>query len=120
MHATTPQSVSRRTFLGAAAAALFVGVTIQITGCSTEETSDAGSGNAQGSISNVANHGHTAVVLKAQLDAGGALTLDIKGSADHTHTLELTAEEMTLLKARKHVMKDTSATDHKHSVMFFG
>lgn len=113
-----PQSPSRRTFLGGTAAALFAGIAIQITGCGTEEESSS-DGSVSGAISNVANHGHKAVVTKAQLDAGGAVTLDIKGSADHTHSVELTADEMATLKKGGHVMKSCStASSHSHSVMF--
>jgi hypothetical protein len=110
----------RREFLGAAAAALFAGVVIQITGCSTDSGSSGPTleaGDKQGSI--LDNHGHKAIIKKAQLDAGGAVTLDIQGSADHTHNLELTADDMATLKAGQHVMKATSTTNsHSHIIMF--
>jgi hypothetical protein len=118
MEPTSPQSPSRRTFLGASAAVLFAGIAIQITGCGTEEDSGANNGSVSASISSVPNHGHKAVVTKAQLDAGGAVTLDIKGSADHTHSVELTADEMATLKKGGHVMKISSVTVHTHTVMF--
>lgn len=112
-----PQSPSRRTFIGASAAALFAGISIQILGCSTEEDSPAADGSVTGSIQE--NHGHKAVVTKAQLDAGGAVTLSIQGTADHTHNVELTADEMATLKKGLHVMKTTSTTSsHSHMVMF--
>ena len=112
----------RREFLGAAAAALFAGVVIQITGCDSEEgasgpTVEAGD-EAATSISG--NHGHNAIVKKAQLDLGGDLTITVnKGTADHQHTLALTAQEMIDIKAGKMVMKDSGTTkEHNHSVMF--
>lgn len=111
-------SPSRRVFLGAAAAALFAGVTITLTGCGTEEDSDVAPGDAQGSVSD--NHGHKALVTKAQIDAGGEMTLDIRGSADHTHTVVLAADDLVKLKAKQHVMKTSSAaSSHSHTVMFF-
>jgi hypothetical protein len=66
------------------------------------------------------NHGHTAVVKKAQIDAGGAVTLDIQGSSGHSHTVSLTADDMAeLKKAGGMVTKDSSsASGHNHSVMF--
>lgn len=114
---SNPQSPSRRTFLGASAAALFAGIAIQITGCSTEEDSPAADGSLSGSIQD--NHGHKAVVTKVQLEAGGAVTLGIQGSADHTHNVELTVDEMATLKKGLHVMKTSSTTgSHSHTVMF--
>jgi hypothetical protein len=115
--------IGRRTFIGSAAAALFAGVLIQITGCTTDDKEDAPSGSLTGSIAG--NHGHSAVITKAILDAGGAVVLDIRGSAGHTHTVSLSADEMVTLKAKGHVMTDTSirsestADDkHTHMVMF--
>ncbi len=121
MKTQTRNQAARRTFLGSAAAALFAGVVIQITGCSSDEgpsapVKEAGDNQAD-TISG--NHGHVALIKKAQLDAGGAVTLDIHGTATHTHNLELTAQEVADIKAGKMVMKDTSTTNsHNHSVMF--
>ena len=111
---------SRREFLGAAAAALFAGISITILGCG--EDSGTGptveDGDISGQISG--NHGHKAVVKKAQIDAGGAVTLDIQGSAGHSHTVSLTADDMAeLKKPGGMVTKDSSSTNsHNHSVMF--
>lgn len=116
--------VGRREFIGTAAAALFAGVLIQITGCSSDDTVSVPEGGAVGSIGG--NHGHSAMVTKASIDAGGTVTLDIRSSADHNHTLVLTADDMVKLKSKIHVMNETSerseptATDkHVHTVMFF-
>jgi hypothetical protein len=116
----------RRTFIGAAAAALFAGVVIQITGCSTEDdTGNPGAGGAKtGAV--LSNHPapHKAVITKAQLDAGGGLTLDIQGSSDHSHSLTLSADQVTTIKGGGHVMIDSTSTTppggtaHAHSVMF--
>ncbi len=114
-----PSVPSRRVFLGAAASALFAGVAITILGCGEESSTGpkAESGDKVGDISG--NHGHSAIIKKAVLDAGGALTLDIQGSAGHTHTVSLTADEMTQLKSGTMVTKDSSTTNsHNHSIMF--
>jgi hypothetical protein len=61
------------------------------------------------------------VITKANLDAGGAIDLDIQGAANHTHTLSLTAAEVADIKAKNMVMKFSSdgGTDpHNHMVMF--
>lgn len=110
-------SPARREFLGAAAAALFAGITVTLIGCGDEATGPkAEPGDMVGQIDK--NHGHSAIIKKAVLEAGGALDLDIKGSAGHTHTVSLSADEMTTLKNGGMVTKTSSTTDHAHSVMF--
>jgi hypothetical protein len=69
-------------------------------------------GDKTGSIS--ANHGHVARIAGAELTAGGALSLDIRGSADHPHTVELSAAEVDAIAASQRVSK-TSSTDASHS-----
>ena len=112
----------RREFIGAAAAALFAGVLIQITGCTTDDKTESNhvpAGSVVGFISdNHADTPHKAVITKAQLDAGGGITLDIQGAAPHTHTLTLSADEMATIKAGNHVMGTTTTTEkHSHTVM---
>jgi hypothetical protein len=111
---------SRREFLGAAAAALFAGITITVLGCGSDSGTGtkAEDGDKSGQISS--NHGHQAVVKKAQIDAGGAVTLDIQGEGSHNHTVSLTADDMVeLKKAGGMVTKDSSSSSgHRHSVMF--
>ena len=109
--------LGRREFITAAGAALFAGVLIQITGCSTEEDSPKGqASDATGSIQD--NHGHTAVITSAKLTAGGSAALDITGSANHTHTLDLTADEVAMIKAKSKVVKLSSSTGHQHTITF--
>jgi hypothetical protein len=70
-----------------------------------------------GSVS--ANHGHTAVVTAAQLTAGDAVTLDIRGAADHPHTVELTAGEVMAIAGNQRVSKQSSTDlSHRHTVTF--
>ena len=123
--ALTQDGQGRRTFIGAAAAALFAGIAIQITGCSTDDKEDPGAGGAKtGDV--LSNHAapHKAVITKAQLDAGGGVTLDIQGSSDHSHSVTLTADQVATIKSGEHAM--TSSTSgaapggiaHAHEVMF--
>ena len=65
-----------------------------------------------GSISS--NHGHAARITGAQLTAGGALSLDITGTASHPHRVELSAIEVDAIAANQRVSK-TSSTDASHS-----
>jgi hypothetical protein len=66
-----------------------------------------------------ANHGHEAVVTAAQITAAGAVSVGIRGQADHPHTLQLTAQEVQQIGAGMRVAKVTS-TDlaHEHTVTF--
>jgi hypothetical protein len=120
MENRTQTGPSRRVFLGAAAAALFAGVTITLLGCGEDSGTGATAeaGDLVGTISD--NHGHKAILKKVIIDAGGAVSLDIQGSAGHTHTLSLTADDMTeLKKSGGMVVKDSSTTNgHHHQVMF--
>lgn len=113
-------SPARREFLGAAAAALFAGVAIAILGCNEDKGSgpEPEPGDISGAISG--NHGHSAIVTKAQIDAGGAVTLHIQGGAGHDHTVSLTAEDMAALKTSGGSVTKTSSTtnSHSHSVKF--
>jgi hypothetical protein len=119
MENRTQSGPSRRQFLGAAAAALFAGISITVLGCGDDSGTGptAETGDKVGEISG--NHGHQAIIKKAQIDAAGAVTLDIRGSAGHTHSVSLTADEMAGLKSGTMVTKDSSTTnDHHHQVMF--
>lgn len=112
--------LERRKFIGTAAAALFAGVAIQIFGCSTDDGYGNGPGGAGGKTGVVgANHGHSAVITGAQLEAGGAVTLNIAGSAGHNHTVPLTSEQVTAIRAGTMVSQLSSETGaHSHLVTF--
>jgi hypothetical protein len=113
--------LTRREFTVESALAILAGVTITVTGCGDDDssppTSPTPSSGATGSVS--ANHGHVATVTGAQITAAGAVSLDIRGQADHPHTVQLTADEVTRIGARTQVSK-TSTTDngHSHTVTF--
>ena len=95
--------LDRREFTVAAVLAALSGVTITISGCG----GGGGSSNptnpnpvpstnpgdkAASSISG--NHGHTAVIEAARLNSPSTVALDIRGSADHPHSVELTAAQV--------------------------
>jgi hypothetical protein len=70
-----------------------------------------------GQISN--NHGHSAVITGAQLTTGGALSLDIRGTATHTHQVALTAAQVASIAANQQVAQDsTTDSGHSHTVTF--
>lgn len=115
--------MTRRAFLGAAAAALLAGAVVRLTGCSYDSAYGGGGGSGdpvdgkQGSIS--ANHGHKAVITQAELDDGGALTLHIAGSAGHDHIVDLSGDEVTAIRSGTVVAKPSTTTNgHAHTVTF--
>ena len=126
------QPLTRREFNQASISALFVGMTVWMSGCGssstsspasptgtsgTPSTSSGGVGDKSGSIS--ANHGHVATVTAAQLQARGAVTLHIQGTASHDHTLDLTSGEISQIAAGGRVSKDSSSdAAHTHTVTF--
>ena len=124
--------LDRREFTAETALAALAGVVITVSGCggggggggysspSSPSTPSAAGGNSSdksGTISD--NHGHLAVVTGAQLIAGNVVQLDIRGSADHTHMVTLTADAIqTIQGGRPAVTDSTSSTGHVHSVTF--
>ena len=115
--------MDRREFIGAAATALLAGVAIQLTGCYSNDgygTSPTPSSGVNGSIAapDTENHGHVANLTQTQVDAGAAVSLDISGVAGHSHTVDLTVQDMTDIKAGKKVVKAASNIGHYHTVTF--
>ncbi len=126
------KTLDRRRFTLATAMAMLAGVAITITeACgssyssptsATGSTGGSGStgytgGDKTGTISN--NHGHSAVITAAQLNAGGDLTLNIQGTATHNHTVALSAAQLVSIAGGTKVAQQSS-TDfgHSHTVTF--
>lgn len=119
-HVSELESPERRATLQAILAILS-GVTITIAACGSDSPS-APDGSETGAVSD--NHGHSAVILSAQLTAGNGIVLQIRGSASHPHTVDLSAAEIGQIAAGQRVSK-TSSTDasadfgtHAHTVTF--
>ena len=112
--------LGRREFTLEAALALLSGVAITVSGCgSTAPASPSRppQGDVTGTIS--LNHGHSAVITGAQLDAGGELLLDIQGDADHSHTVPLGAGHLSAIANGERVIVNSSAVElHSHTVTF--
>jgi hypothetical protein len=125
---TRGPGLDRREFTALSVMAMLAGVTVTITACGggsgggggspTQPSNDPGTGGDKlGNVSN--NHGHTARIAAAELTAGNAVTLQIQGSADHPHTLTLTADEVISIRNGQRVGKATSEDDfHTHRVDF--
>ena len=123
---TGDRELSRREFSVEALTALLAGVVITVTACDSDggpvTVGPGGGTNESGSISD--NHAHVATVLSTDLNAGNAVTLDIRGGADHPHTVVLTAAEVVQIRDQQRVTKvsttDNSLTfgSHQHTVTF--
>lgn len=122
------QLLSRRQFTRESVMALLSGVVITVTGCGSDSSSPTtpstgggsnggGGGGVNGTVS--ANHGHIATVTDAQVDAGNDVSLDIRGNADHTHTVNLSGAELTQIGNGQQVVVTTTNTQaHTHRVTF--
>jgi hypothetical protein len=119
------EGLDRREFTLRSVMAVLSGVAISISGCggggggspTTPNNPPPASGDRIGSIS--ADHGHRAVITAAELSAANAVTLQIRGSSDHPHTLQLSAAEVASIAAGQRVGKASSEDDfHTHTVTF--
>jgi hypothetical protein len=125
------KTLGRREFTVASALAALSGVAITISGCGggssggspttpstpTPTPTPAAGGDVMGTIS--ANHGHTAVISAARLADPAMVELDIRGIADHRHTVGLSAEEVQQIAGGQQVAKVSSEdAGHSHTVTF--
>jgi hypothetical protein len=120
-----PENPDRRAFALQSILAMLAGVTITISACgddSSPTSPDPGGSGRTGSVT--ANHGHSAVITGAQLMAADAVMLNIRGSATHPHTVELSAAEIGQIAGGQRVSKVSSTDDspdagrHSHVVTF--
>ena len=120
-------TIGRREFTLEAVLAILSGAVITISGCGGSSynspsppttTMPPATGDKQGTIS--ANHGHVATITGVQLTAGQAIVgLDIRGSANHTHTISLSASEVASIAANQRVSTmSTTNESHDHTVTF--
>jgi hypothetical protein len=116
----TPGVIGRREFTLQSALAILAGVVITVDGCGSKSTPTTPAPvvtDVNGVIAG--NHGHTAGVTAARITTGSAFTLDIQGTATHPHTVDLSQAELSSLKSRQAVTKDsTNVNSHTHSITF--
>lgn len=112
------EEIDRREFSVQAILMMLSGVVITVSGCGSGSSPSSGSSTpGTGRVSD--NHGHVAVVTSAQLAAGGAVTLDIQGSATHSHSVTLSATEVVQVRDGVRVVKTSTTGDgHTHTVTF--
>ncbi|MEO6222472.1 MAG: hypothetical protein ABIP90_04420 [Vicinamibacterales bacterium] len=122
------KTFDRREFTLAAAMAALSGVVITISACSGGSTPSPtgpgtppppGGGTADKTAAVSENHGHAAVITGGQLSPANALTLDIRGAADHAHIVTLSAAEVSAIARGETVSKEsTFELVHRHTVRF--
>lgn len=128
-HCPPGADLERRRISVLTALALLGGATITVTGCGGGDSpaapggspSQAGAPCPAGSRCGlvVGDPRHNAVITEAQLTAGGALVLDIQGTAEHNHTVSLSADEVLAIRDGRQVQKASSTElQHAHSVIF--
>jgi hypothetical protein len=129
------RELKRRQFTQEASLAFLAGVVVTVADCGggsgggsgndgygptggspTTTLAAAPEGSKTGTITG--NHGHTAVITGAQLTAGGAVSLDIAGTAGHSHMVDLPAQAIADIRSSRKVEKMSTATDHAHMVTF--
>ncbi len=123
--------IDRREFAKEASLAFLSGVTVTVSACGGGGGSGSGpttsttpppanTGDEVGEVS--ANHGHQAIITAAQLMAGGALQLDIAGTAGHSHSVSLPEQAVQDIRDAKPVQTVTTITSapdpHSHTVTF--
>ena len=121
--------IDRRDFAKEASLAFLSGITVAVSACgggggysspTTSSTPPPATNNPADDVGQISsNHGHTAVVVAAWLQAGNPVDLDIRGTATHTHMVSLVADAMRDMKDGKKVQKESTTTDgHTHIVTF--
>jgi hypothetical protein len=125
------RKLNRRQFTEEASLAFLAGVAVTVSACGggsgggdyqsptggTPTPPTATSGSKAGQVS--ANHGHQAVITTAELQAGGAVRIDIAYTAGHSHLVDLPAQAVQEIRDGKPVQKDSTTTDgHLHTVTF--
>jgi hypothetical protein len=112
--------LSRRAFTLETALAILGAATITITGCGDDDPGTGPTlqpGDKEGSVS--ANHGHRAIITAAQISGANVVSLNIRGTATHAHTVSLSQAEVISIGANTRVTTTSTSDDgHNHTVTF--
>jgi|SRR5438874_3590825 len=111
-------TMTRREFSLEAALALLATCVITVSDCGGNKTAPTPPvTDVNGTITN--NHGHIAVIKAAQITDGNAISLNIQGAASHPHTVDVTQADLSALRNRQPVAKESSNNSfHSHTVTF--
>jgi hypothetical protein len=107
-------NITKRSFVRGSVGVCAAG--ILTAACGGDDDDDTSSGGAC-TTQIASNHGHALTISAADKMTAAAKEYDIKGSADHSHTVSLSAEDFANLAAGD-VLILTSSTDagHEHEV----
>lgn len=108
--------MNRREFTIEGALALLGGVLITVGGCESPTEPSPVDVDVTGVVAS--NHGHVVTIVAAQLRAGEALELDIRGAAGHTHVVSLSTIDLALIRNGARIQRESSGTRHTHLVTF--
>ena len=110
--------LDRKEFLTGVAS---VAATLVVNACGGDDsegtTTGGGDGNCNDDIDVVitGNHGHELSIPSADFDSGQGKTYNIQGTSAHSHSITLTAQDFTELKAGKKITKEsTNDSGHTH------
>lgn len=120
--------MDRRDFLAhVGMAAAWAAIPVTISACSSDDENNTTGGttappttpeDVTGVVSVSAGHSHSgAVVTDVQLSSGNAVDLTLTGSG-HTHSVSLTAADITNIEAGNTVSVVSSSSGHTHTVTF--
>lgn len=92
-----------------------------LAGCGSSDDDGGSSGGdcmTNGSTASISgNHGHTLTVQKSEIMTAAAKMYDIKGTADHTHMVTISAGAFGMLASNQSVMTvSTTGDNHTHSI----
>jgi hypothetical protein len=110
--------LNRREFTVEAALALLGGAIITLGGCESATGPSPVIADVPGEIAS--NHGHFVTLAAAGLRAGGALDIDIRGAAGHTHMVSLSAVDLAIIRNGGVIQKESTGTRHTHLITFRG
>jgi hypothetical protein len=112
-HLDSLEPLDRRSLI-----ALLSGLTITIVACDSDSPTDSTRReDIMGEIT--ANHGHVARLGGPQVSAGQAVTISIRGGADHDHEVAFTDDEIQRLRGGERVTKgSTNQQGHQHAIVF--
>lgn len=120
--------MDRKTFIKKTAVAMLIVIpAYSLIGCSNDDSANGDPNldpkqadclaNGANASAISANHGHTLVVAKADIEAGAEKNYSIKGDSGHNHEIIVSASNFTKLKNKEAVKIESSSNSlHKHTV----
>ena len=113
--------MDRRIFLQSAGlAAAWVGVSVVLSGCSSEDDPAVPIANPDDVIGVVSsNHGHSVAITSVQIEAGDAVTLTLTRGNGHIHSVSLTEAQLVEIDSGNQVtVTSSSNSGHAHFATF--